>query len=48
MYKLFTAFLAVYNLADRMYFDKGGISATGNRYNPTPGRSVMAGGEVRF
>jgi iron complex transport system ATP-binding protein len=25
-YKLFTAFLAVYNLADRMYFDNGGVS----------------------
>jgi len=47
-YKLFTAFLAVYNLADRMYFDNGGISFSGNRYNPAPGRSFMAGGEVRF
>jgi iron complex outermembrane receptor protein len=47
-YKLFTAFLSVYNLADRMVFDNGGISFSGNRYNPAPGRSWMAGGEVRF
>jgi len=47
-YKLFTAYLSVYNLADRMVFDNGGISFSGNRYNPAPGRSWMAGGELRF
>jgi outer membrane receptor protein involved in Fe transport len=45
---LFTVFLSVYNLTDRMYFDNGGISFSGNRYNPAPGRSWLAGGEVRF
>lgn len=45
---LFTAFLSVYNLTDRLYFDNGGVSFTGNRYNPAPERSWMAGAEVRF
>ena len=47
-YKLVTAFLSAYNLTDRKYFDNGGVSFTGNRYNPAPGRSWLAGGEVRF
>jgi outer membrane receptor for monomeric catechols len=47
-WNLFTAYLSVYNLADRMVFDNGGISGTGPRFNPAPGRSWMAGGEVRF
>jgi outer membrane receptor protein involved in Fe transport len=47
-WNLFTAFLSAYNLTDRQYFDNGGVSFTGNRFNPAPGRSWMAGGEVRF
>jgi iron complex outermembrane receptor protein len=40
-----TAFVAVYNAADREYFDSGG---TNGRFNPAPERSWVAGGEVRF
>ena len=47
-WNLFTAYLSVYNLANRLVFDNGGISGTGNRYNPAPERSWMAGGELRF
>jgi outer membrane receptor protein involved in Fe transport len=47
-WNLVTAFVSVYNLTDRMYFDNGGVSFSGNRYNPAPGRSWLAGGEVRF
>jgi hypothetical protein len=47
-YKLFTGFASVYNLTNHMYNDNGGISFTGIRFNPAPGRSWMAGGEVRF
>ena len=47
-YNLFTGFASVYNLADRMVIDNGGVSFTGNRYNPAPGRSFLVGGEVSF
>jgi iron complex outermembrane receptor protein len=45
----FTLSVAVYNLADREYFDSGGLDFLGNvRYNPAPERSFLAGAEVRF
>jgi outer membrane receptor protein involved in Fe transport len=47
-YKMFTGFFSVYNLADRLVIDNGGVSFFGNRYNPAPGRSWLLGGEVRF
>jgi iron complex outermembrane receptor protein len=47
-YTLFTGYVSVYNLADRMVIDNGGVTFTGNRYNPAPGRSVLVGGEVSF
>jgi iron complex outermembrane receptor protein len=43
-----TAFVSAYNLTDREYYDSGGISFGGNRFNPAPERSWMAGGEIRF
>ena len=47
-YKMASAFVAVYNLTDRDYYDSGGISFPENRFNPAPERSWLAGGEVRF
>jgi len=47
-YGLFTGFVSVYNLADRKVIDNGGVSFTGNRYNPAPGRSFLVGGEIDF
>jgi iron complex outermembrane receptor protein len=47
-WKMVTAFFSVYNLANREYIDNGGVSFTGNRYNPGPARSWLLGGEVRF
>lgn len=47
-YNLFTGFVSIYNLADRKVIDNGGVSFSGNRYNPAPGRSFLVGGEVSF
>lgn len=43
-----TAFVALYNLTNREYYDSGGVSFPENRFNPAPGHSLLAGGEVRF
>ncbi len=47
-WNLFTAFFAVYNLTDRKYFDNGGVSFSGERFNPAPDRNYLVGGEVKF
>ncbi len=47
-YKGLTAFVSVFNVADREYFDSGGITAGGPEFYPAAERSWLAGGEVRF
>ncbi len=47
-YKYVALFAAVYNLTDREYFDSGGTTFAGPRFNPAPDRSWLVGGELRF
>jgi iron complex outermembrane receptor protein len=47
-WKFLTAFISVYNLTDREYFESGGLSFSGDRYSPAPEQSWLVGGDVRF
>ncbi len=48
-FRFATAFVSVYNVTNREYFDSAGFSSFGPiRFNPAAERSWLVGGEVRF